>query len=120
MQLLFNPGNRIQVDSLSKRRYDTGASGWLDGRGLALRRWIEESPHSSGHCAGEIPGRGNLPDRATETDSRCKAVMVKRWCKRLPAPAAMLVARQPPQGARPNRDKMLPASIESRVGCTDR
>jgi hypothetical protein len=43
------------------------------GRAAAGRRrfgagLFEESPHSTGHGAGEIPGRGNLPDRATETD----------------------------------------------------
>jgi len=44
------------------------SSGWPDGRGPELRRGVEESPHSIGHGAGENPGRGNLPDRATETD----------------------------------------------------
>ena len=29
---------------------------------------IEESPHSAELDAGQHPGRGNLPDRATETD----------------------------------------------------
>jgi len=31
--------------------------------------------------------------------------MVKRWCKRPPALAAMRAARQPPLGARPSRDE---------------
>ncbi len=31
---------------------------------------IEESPYSTGHDAGEIPGRSDLSDRATENDSR--------------------------------------------------
>ena len=43
--------------------------------------------------------------------------MVKRWCKRPPALAAMQAARQPPSGARSSRDKRLPASFESRVDC---
>jgi len=81
------------IDACSKNRYDKKASGRLDGRGSAFRCGIEESPHSAEHGAGEIPGRGNLPDRATETDSRRKAVMVKRRCKRPPAPAAMQAAR---------------------------
>lgn len=32
----------------------------------ALHARAEESPHSIERGAGEIPGRGNLPDRATE------------------------------------------------------
>ena len=81
------------VDSDSKNRYDEIASGRLDGRGSALGCRIEESPHSTEHGTGEIPGRGNLPDRATETDSRRKVVMVKRRCKRPPASTVMWAAR---------------------------
>jgi hypothetical protein len=39
----------------------TGLAGWLQ---TALR--FEESPYSIERETGEIPGRGNLPDRATE------------------------------------------------------
>jgi len=39
------------------------SSGRPGDRGLALRRGIEESPHSTEHGAGEIPGRGNLPEQ---------------------------------------------------------
>ena len=35
-------------------------------RGFAMCK-VEESLHSTGHGAGEYPGRGNLPERATET-----------------------------------------------------
>ncbi len=31
---------------------------------------VEESPYSAGQGAGEIPGRSDLSDRATETSSR--------------------------------------------------
>jgi len=81
------------VDADFKKRYDEITSGRPDGRGLVLWCRIEESPHSTEHDPGETPGRGNLPDRATETDSRRKAVMVKRRCKRPPASAAMRAAR---------------------------
>ena len=40
----------------------TGLAGWLR---TALR--FEESPYSKERKTGEIPGRGNLSDRATET-----------------------------------------------------
>jgi len=40
----------------------TGLAGWLQ---TALRS--EESPYSTERKTGEIPGRGNLSDRATET-----------------------------------------------------
>ena len=142
--LLYLIFHRRVIDARSKNRYDENASGRLDGRGSALRRRVEESPHSTEHGAGETPGRGNLPDRATETDSpldcrfgiddcglvrqskienlqsKIGRVMVKRRCKRPPASAAMRAARQPPPGARPNRDETLLASLESRVGCTER
>jgi len=81
------------VDADFNKRYDEFTSGRPDGRGLALCCRIEESPHSTGHGTGETPGRGNLPERATETDSRRKAVMVKRRCKRPPASAVMRAAR---------------------------
>ena len=81
------------VDDHSKKRYDEMTSGRLDGRGSALCCRIEESPHSSEHGTGETPGRGDLSDRATETDSRRKAVMVKRRCKRPPASTVMWAAR---------------------------
>ena len=45
------------------------SSGWPGDRGRASCA-AEESPHSIEHGAGQSPGRGNLPDRATETDCR--------------------------------------------------
>jgi hypothetical protein len=36
----------------------------------ASKQDVEESPYSIGHDAGEIPGRSDLSERATETDSR--------------------------------------------------
>jgi hypothetical protein len=44
------------VDAHNKNRYDENASGWPDGRGPALRREVEESPHSTEHGAGETRG----------------------------------------------------------------
>jgi hypothetical protein len=41
----------------------TGLAGWLQ---IALR--FEESPYSEERKTGEIPGWGNLSDRATETN----------------------------------------------------
>jgi len=51
-------------------------------------------------------------------------VRVKWWCKRPPAWTVMFTARQPPSGARPNRDKLLRegrllVSLEFQVGCTE-
>lgn len=40
----------------------------LAGRLRHATGHVEESPHSTGHDAGEIPGGGNLSDRATETN----------------------------------------------------
>jgi hypothetical protein len=76
-------------------------AGWMVA---AVPVTAEESLHSTGHNAGEHPGRRKLPDRATETYCPFRA-RVKRWCKRPPARAAMPAARQPPLGARPNRDE---------------
>ena len=56
------------VDVTSPPLYDEAASGQLGDRGSAYCR-VEESPYSIGHGAGEIPGRSNLSDRATETGS---------------------------------------------------
>jgi hypothetical protein len=89
------------------------SSGWPGGRGPELWRGVEESPHSTGHGAGETPGRGNLPEQGhrNKPPLPCAEVTVKRWCKRPPASAAMRAARQPPPGARPSRDERLPASL---------
>src|SRR5664280_2708454 len=84
---------RWVVDAGFKKRYDEITSGRPDGRGFAFFCRIEESPHSAEHGTGETPGRGNLPERATETNSRRKAVKVKRRCKRPPASAVMRAAR---------------------------
>ena len=46
----------LVIDADSKNRYDKKASGQLDGRGSALRRRVEESPHSTEHGTGETPG----------------------------------------------------------------
>ncbi len=111
----------------------------LTGRSRRGASRVEESPHSAGHDAGEIPGGGNLSDRATETNCRApplypprqgmgrgrRAARVKRWCKRPPARVATSAARQPPSGARPSRDEALtggrrPVSLEFRVGCPER
>jgi len=57
------PTDRFSVDGGLKYGYDEIASGRPGDRGPALRRRVEESPHSTEHGAGEIPGRGNLPDQ---------------------------------------------------------
>jgi hypothetical protein len=61
------------VDASSSPLYDEDASGRLGDRGTAIR-WVEESPYSTGHGAGETPGWSNLSDRATETSSRIGAL----------------------------------------------
>jgi len=55
---------------------------------------IEESPYSKEHETGEIPGRGNLSDRATET-YRLFQARVKWWCKRPPETAVMRLPGNP-------------------------
>ena len=64
--LPLNP--RWVVDADFKKRYDEITSGRPDGRGFALCCRIEESPHSAERDAGQPPERGNLLDRATETN----------------------------------------------------
>lgn len=64
------------------------------------------------------PGCRTGPQK--QTARAAVLVMVKRWCKRPPAQAAMPAARQPPPGARPSRVEVLPVPFETRVGCTRR
>ena len=67
--LILIMGRFYHVDASSSPLYDEGASGRLGDRGSAIR-WVEESPYSIEHDAGETPGWSNLSDRATETSSR--------------------------------------------------
>jgi hypothetical protein len=51
------------------------ASGRSGDRGSPM--WdVEESPYSTGHGAGEIPGRSDLSERATEKDSRTRGLRI--------------------------------------------
>ncbi len=59
----------VAVDVPRPRVYHHMASGRPGDRGIS--KWdVEESPYSTGHGAGEIPGRSDLSERATEKDSR--------------------------------------------------
>jgi hypothetical protein len=51
------------------------ASGRPGDRGIPLRG-VEESPYSIGRDAGEIPGRSDLSERATEKDSRMRDLRI--------------------------------------------
>jgi len=54
---------QFEIDSSAEKRYDTPVFR-LAGRSRSwLRLWIEESPHSIEHGAGETPGRENLPEQ---------------------------------------------------------
>lgn len=69
LQSLGAYGRGAPVDADSCPVYHDLASGRSGDRGLPC--WeIEESPYSIGRGAGEIPGRSNLSDRATEKNSR--------------------------------------------------
>ena len=81
------------------------AAGWATADGESRPRKVR-APQST------TPGNtraGRPAERATENDCLPpdgRAVRVKRWCKRPPAPAAMPAARQPPSGARPSRSEV--------------
>jgi hypothetical protein len=74
-----NPLERVaiarpsSVDARWPCVYDEMASGRLGDRGLRVQE-VEESPYSRGHGAGEIPGRSDLSERATEKDSRARGL----------------------------------------------
>lgn len=60
--LLPNAG----IDVNYEKRYDDFCPGCTDGCCLIFQ--VEESPHSTEHDTGEYPDRGNLVERATETN----------------------------------------------------
>jgi hypothetical protein len=67
---------RAAVDEVLSPVYHEAASGRSGDRGFPSGK-IEESPHSTGHGAGEIPGRSNLSERATENNSRAAPSRLK-------------------------------------------
>src|SRR5512140_1948564 len=103
-RLFYIKTRHSPVDAAPAPVYDEVASGRLGDRGRASARSRKVRT-----LQGTAPGKPRDGVICRIGPQKITAgihfpVMVKRWCKRPPAFTAMWAARQPPSGARSNRD----------------